>query len=409
MQIPINKAYTALWQPKTRYILLTGGRGSAKSYSLALWACDAISRHTDWRILYTRYTLTAANISIIPEFRAKTELLGIDDDIEATKYYIKHKGTGSDILFSGIKTSSGNQTARLKSIPKLNVFIVDEAEEFTDEAAFDTIDESIRREDAANMVILVMNPQTTDHWIYDRWFKGHTRYLNIDGHQVPISTHPQLTHIHTTYHSAKKYLSADYLANIQRLKDEHPNKYAHRFLGRWLERAEGAIFTNWTEGEFDTSLPYGYGLDFGFFPDPLALVKCAIDKKRKVIYLHEEIYKTNLSTAEVRALVLNIAGNKQAVICDTSEPRMLVELQSAGVNAQKADKGADSVMNGIRAMQDFQVIVTESSQNLKKELNLYQWNDKKNSVPMDAWNHGIDAARYIFAFLNAGSSFLGAR
>ena len=127
MEIKINKAYQSLWQPKTRYILLTGGRGSAKSYSLALWACDAISRHNDWRILYTRYTLTAANISIIPEFRAKTELLGIDEDVEATKHYIRHKGTNSDIIFSGIKTSSGNQTARLKSIPKLNVFIVDEA------------------------------------------------------------------------------------------------------------------------------------------------------------------------------------------------------------------------------------------------------------------------------------------
>lgn len=409
MDIRINKEYAALWQPKTRYILMTGGRGSAKSYSLALWACDAISRHTDWRILYTRYTLTAANISIIPEFRAKTEILGIDSDIEATKYYIKHKGTGSDILFSGIKTSSGNQTARLKSIPKLNVFIVDEAEEFTDEAAFDTIDESIRREDASNMVILVMNPQTTDHWIYDRWFKNNTRYIEIDGHQVPISTHPQLTHIHTTFHSAAEYLSSDYLQNIERLKVEHPNRYAHRFLGRWLERAEGAIFTNWREGDFDESLPFGYGLDFGYFPDPLALVKCAIDKKRKLIYLHEEIYQTNLSTADVRAKVLEVAGRKQPVICDTSEPRMLSDLQSAGVNAQKADKGADSVLNGIRAMQDFTLVVTQSSHNLKKELNLYQWNDKKNSVPMDAWNHSIDAARYIFGFLNAGSSFLGAR
>ena len=409
MEITVNSAYQSLWQPKTRYILLTGGRGSAKSYSLALWACDAISRHNDWRILYTRYTLTAANISIIPEFRAKTELLGIDEDIEATKHYIRHKGTNSDIIFSGIKTSSGNQTARLKSIPKLNVFIVDEAEEFTDEAAFDTIDESIRREDAANMVILVMNPQTIDHWIYARWFAGHTRHVDIDGHQIPMSTHPQLTHIHTTYHSSRQYLSADYLGNIERLKVERPEKYAHRFLGKWLDKAEGAIFQNWREGAFDTSLPYAYGLDFGYFPDPLAMVKCAVDKKRRIIYLHEEMYATQLSTEEVKRRVREIAGSKTAVICDTSEPRLLTDMQNYQINAQKAEKGPDSILNGIRAMQDFTIVVSAESHNLKRELNLYQWNDKKHSVPMDAHNHSVDAARYVYTFLSAGSSFAGSR
>lgn len=409
MQIAINKAYAALWRPKTRYILMTGGRGSAKSYSLALWACDAISRHKDWRMLYTRYTLTAANISIIPEFQAKTELLGIDSDIEATKHYIKHKGTGSDIMFSGIKTSSGNQTARLKSIPKLNVFIVDEAEEFTDERAFDTIDESIRRNDAPNIVILVMNPQTVDHWIYGRWFEGHTRYVSIDGFQVPISTHPDVTHIHTTYHTTKHFLDSVYLDNIERLKQTNPDKYAHRFLGRWLERAEGAVFTDWMEGEFDTSLPYAYGLDFGYFPDPLAMVKCAIDKKRRIIYLHEEMYATQMSTEDVKRKVKDIAGGKTPVICDTSEPRLLSEMQHYQINAQKADKGPDSVLNGIRAIQDFKIVVTQSSQNLKRELNLYQWSDKKKSVPIDAHNHGCDSFRYAFTFLNAGSSFAGTR
>lgn len=409
MEITLNSDYEKLWNPKTRYVLLTGGRASAKSFTLALWACDAITRHNDWRILYTRYTMTAAEISIIPEFRDKLSTLGVELDVDVTARNIRHKHTGSDILFSGIKTSSGSQTARLKSIPKLNVFIVDEAEEFLDENAFNTIDESIRRQDAPNIVILVMNPQTADHWIYRRWFEGHTRYREIDGHQVAISVHPDITHIHTTYLTAKKHLSLDYLAKIEALKAGQPDRYAHRFLGKWLERAEGAVFTNWKEGEFDTSLPYGYGLDFGFFPDPLAMVKCAIDRKRKLIYAQEEIYKTNLSTSDVRELVKQIAGVKAPVITDTSEPRLLQEIQASGVNAQKADKGPDSVLNGIRAMQDFTIIVTPDSHNLKRELNLYRWNDAKKSVPVDAENHCADGLRYIFSFLNMGSSFTATR
>lgn len=409
MEIQVNKVYRHLWNPTTRYILITGGRGSAKSFTVALWVCDAITRHLDWRILYTRYTMTAAEISIIPEFREKLELLGVDKGIELTKKAIRYKQTNSDIIFSGIKTSSGTQTARLKSIPKLNVFIVDEAEEFTDERAFDTIDESIRRDDAPNMVIIMMNPQDTSHWIYKRWFEGYTKYIDIDGHQVPISTHPAITHIHTTYLTSKQHLSSDYLLKIEQLKADKPERYAHRFLGKWLERAEGAIFTNWVEGEFNTSLPYAYGLDFGYFPDPLAMVKCAVDKRQRIIYLHEELYSTQLSADEVKRRVIEIAGTKTPVICDTSEPRLLSDMQHFQINAQKAVKGSDSVLNGIREMQDFKIVVTQSSHNLKRELNLYQWNDKKNSIPIDAHNHQIDSARYVFGFLNAGSSFAGSR
>ena len=408
MQIQINSAYQPLWLPKTRYILLTGGRASSKSFSMALWACDALSRHPGWRILYTRYTMTAAEISIIPEFQDKISLLGIDGDVEVTRTNIRHKVTGTDILFSGIKTSSGNQTARLKSIPKLNVFIVDEAEEFVDEAAFDTIDESIRREDAPNIVLIAMNPQTTDHWVYRRWFEGHTKYRDIDGHQVSISTHPQLTHIHTTWHVSKAHLSQDYLDKIIHLRDTQPAKYAHRFLGQWLERSEGAVYQNWIEGAFDESLPSAYGLDFGFFPDPLALVETAIDKKLKRVYVRQHLYATNLSTSSVRGDVARRTGRKP-VICDTSEPRLIAELQEAGVNAQKADKGPDSILNGIRALQDFTIVVSQESHDIKRELRLYSWNDKKHSIPIDAHNHAMDALRYCFTFLNAGSSFVAGR
>jgi phage terminase large subunit len=352
--------------------------------------------------------MTAAEISIIPEFQDKISLLGMDSDVEITRTNIRHKVTGTDILFSGIKTSSGNQTARLKSIPKLNVFIVDEAEEFVDEAAFDTIDESIRREDAPNIVLIAMNPQTTDHWVYRRWFEGYTKYRDIDGHQVPISTHPQLTHIHTTWHVSKAHLSQDYLDKITHLRDTQPAKYAHRFLGQWLERSEGAVYQNWIEGAFDESLPSAYGLDFGFFPDPLALVEVAIDKKLKRVYVRQHLYATNLSTSNVRGDVARRTGRKP-VICDTSEPRLIAELQEAGVNAQKADKGPDSILNGIRALQDFTIVVSQESHDIKRELRLYSWNDKKHSIPIDAHNHAMDALRYCFTFLNAGSSFVAGR
>ena len=214
MKIQVNPKYETLWNPQTRYFLLTGGRGSAKSYSIALWVCYMLLANKGWTILYTRYTLSSANISVIPEFREKLDLLGVADEFDITNNYIQHKATKSSVIFSGIKTSSGNQTAKLKSITGLNVFIVDEAEEFTDEKDFNTIDESIRMPDIPNVVILVMNPQSVEHWIWKRWFEKSNRMEVINDIQIPSAIlfvpnfnppMPSIIPIFTQSHNQHKY------------------------------------------------------------------------------------------------------------------------------------------------------------------------------------------------------------
>jgi phage terminase large subunit len=387
MEIKVSDKYQALWQPRTRYFLITGGRGSAKSFTVGLWACNMLLAYKNWKVLFTRYTLSSANISVIPEFREKIDLLGVGDEFNMTNAQISHKVTKSEIIFSGIKTSSGNQTAKLKSIPGLNVFIVDEAEEFVSEKDFDTIDESIRMPDTPNLVILVMNPQDVEHWIWKRWFEKSHRMETIDGHMVPISTHPDITHIHTTYLDNYHNISKDYIAKIEAIKSKSPEAYAHRFLGKWLDKKQGVIFPNWVEGEFDTSLPFAYGLDFGFYPDPLALVKVAVDTTANKIYVKEIIYEQSLSYDMVVTRIRNEVETDAMIVADTSEPRLIDALISNGINVNKTEKYAGSVVDGIKRMLDFTIVVTEESYNLKHELRNYIWNDKKSSTPLDADNH----------------------
>ncbi|MCO6490432.1 MAG: phage terminase large subunit, partial [Phaeodactylibacter sp.] len=281
--ILFHTKYRPLFRRKinTRYLLITGGRGSGKSFAVASWACiNSTEPAYKQRTLYTRYTLTSAQISIIPEFEEKLDLLGVRPLFDVTAKEIVCRHTGSDIIFSGIKTSSGNQTARLKSIPGLNVFIIEEAEEFLSESDFDVINLSIRQLEAPNLVVIVMNPPTSEHWVWGRWFEYSHKMKCIDGVQVPISTHPDVTHIHTTYLDNRRNLPESYLLEIASLKENNPDKYAHQIIGAWRTQAEGVIFENWQEGEFDESLPYAYGLDFGYFPDPTALVQVAVDEKR---------------------------------------------------------------------------------------------------------------------------------
>lgn len=384
---------------------MTGGRGSQKSFAVSSWACNKITDELDpWIILYTRYTMQSAEISVIPEFTEKIELLGKTGSVQVTKTLVECLTTGSKIIFSGIKTQSGNQTARLKSIPGLNVFIVDEAEEFRDEKDFNTIDDSIRMMGVPNVVIIVMNPQDTEHWVWNRWFEKSHRMELIDGFQIPMSTHPEVTHIHTTWYDNRKNLNPDYLEKIKILRTSDPAAYAHRYLGQWLTRKEGVIYPNWIEGEFDLTLPYGYGLDFGF-TNPDAMCKVAVDDARKLVYLHEEMYATKQSNETIKTSVSEIGGN-DLIVADSNEPRTIEALQSTGLNVQKVEKYPGCVVDRIRILSDYTWVVTPESYNAKFEFNNYIWNDKKASIPLDKNNHLIKAGEYIATRLLEGSTVL---
>jgi len=213
--------------PQTRYYLITGGRGSGKSWTLSLFLLN-LTYEGGHVILFTRWTLTSAFISIIPEFIDKIELMNKEADFEITQSEIINKITGSKILFRGIKTSQGTATANLKSIAGVTTFILDESEELNDEDVFDRIDLSIRAANKPNRVILVMNPSYKSHWIYNRFVKQ------------KISN---CTYIHTTYLDNERNLSQSFIDQAQRVKQENLHRYEHLFLGIWLDDAEGLLWS----------------------------------------------------------------------------------------------------------------------------------------------------------------------
>lgn len=238
--INLNPVFKELFTTKKRYILLTGGRASSKSFNVTAFLC-LLSYEQKQRILFTRYTLTSAETSIIPEFRKKIEGLEVPHHFQVNNYEITNKLTKSQIIFSGIKASSGIQTAKLKGVDA-TCWVNDECEEFTDEGLFDDIDLSIRTQDTQNRIILVMNPSNTDHWIYKRWIKDTNRIEYIDGIPIEISTHPDVLHIHTTYLDNLQYLDKSFLNTVNETKLKYPKNYGYKIIGQWNGVAEGAIF-----------------------------------------------------------------------------------------------------------------------------------------------------------------------
>lgn len=387
--ITVQKKYEVLRDSESRYFIISGGRASGKSFNISILIL-LLTFERDHTILFTRYTLTSASISIIPEFLEKIELLGLIDQFYITKDEIVNRVTGSKIIFKGIKTSSGDQTAALKSIQGVTTWVLEEAEELTDEKKFDTIDFSIRSKKQQNRIILILNPTTKEHFIYRRFFedRGVQEGSNL--------TKGDTTYIHSTYIDNIKNLNESFINQIERMKERRPEKYKHQILGGWLDKAEGVIFTNWEIGEFKKVGVSVWGQDYGFSKDASTLIETNIDKANKRIYLKECFYLPHLTTSEIMRLNRQHAGDG-LIIGDSAEPRLITELRRE-CNIREAVKGQGSVTYGISLMQDYDLVVDPESTNLIKELNNYCWLEKKSKTPIDDHNHCIDAARYSISY-----------
>ena len=340
--------------------------------------------------------MVSAATSIIPEFIEKIDIMGKNADFRITKDEIMNLTTGSSIVFKGIRTSSGNQTAALKSLNGITTFVVDEAEELTDEETFDKIDLSVRIKDKHNRVILILNPSTKEHWIYERFFRSAQFKEGTNGQKG------NTTYIHTTYKDNIDNLDESFLQRVLEVKRKNPSKYMHQILGGWRERAEGTIIKNWRVGNFVQTDLTCYGQDFGFSMDLTTLVKVSVDKEARKMWVKEIYGRPNMSTTEIAIQNKRECG-LDLIICDNSEPRLINELKQKDVNIKPTLKKKGTILSGIALMQDYEIIVDKNSLGIIRELNNYTWKDKGKEVPVDEFNHFMDAIRYALMYLVQGA------
>ncbi len=386
-EIKLNHKYNRLFVEDKRYYYVTGGRGSGKSYGVTTFLVN-LTYTPGHKILFLRYTMTSAHLSIIPQFTQVIEDLGIESHFEINKTEITNKQTGVSILFRGVKTGSTSQTANLKSITGITTVVFDEFEEIPDRQIFKKIDYSVRVKGIQNRVIMIQNPSTKQFWGYEEYF---------------LIKRKDTTYIHTTYLDNIDNLNEDIVQSFNDMKENDPKQYEHVVLGGWKLKADGVIFENWERGEFDSSLPYLYGADYGFAADPSTLIKVAIDSKNKKLYVEEKLYQKHLSTDQLKKLYHEIVKT-DLVVCDSAELRLINDLISDNINAQPTVKKAGSVVAGIQSIKGYKMIVCGDSSNLVTELNNYHWIFKdtvngSSSIPIDKYNHLLDALRYAFQYL----------
>jgi phage terminase large subunit len=392
---------------KVDTVMVSGGRDSSKTFSTSTWTCIA-ARDYHHRIMYTRYTMSSTDHSISKSLENRMELLGIQDSFETTNnHYVSKEGSG-EIVITGQKTSSNKQTAKMKGIEDFTVFITDEGEELPEFEDWDKARKSIRGQDVQCLSIIIFNPPTREHFIYTEFWE------DMDVEEGFCGIKDNVLYIHTTYldnyehladHNKREYdkLKAYYdeyeaLNNIER-ENAHPKlrknwkKYKNVVKGGFLEIAEGVIYEDWEKGEFDNSLPFCRGMDFGF-DDPDVMVKVAVDEQKKLIYVHQELNKNGLGTNQLGEIIIEKVGHDGLIVGDAAQKRLINDLYNLGINIVKCKKGHGSVNRTIKAVQGYTLVVTPESRDVHKALNNYVWHDKRSGVPKNEYKHFPDAIGY---------------
>lgn len=176
-----------------------------------------------------------------------------------------------------------------------------------------------------------------------------------------------------------------------------------------LGEVEGKIYKDW---EIIDEVPHHarlerYGIDFGYSVDPTCIV---------AIYYYQGGYIIDELAFGTQMLNSNIADTIQAqehpgvlTVADSAEPKSIAELKLKGVNIIGAEKGADSVRNGIQVVQDQKISVTKRSVNVIKAYRNYMWDTDKDGKFLQVPNHflsdAMDAVRYPLVQLINKPSF----
>jgi phage terminase large subunit len=220
-----------------------------------------------------------------------------------------------------------------------------------------------------------------------------------------IDKRPDVDFIILTYKD-NEGLDASIVGEIEARKD---NKQFWQVYGLGLlGEAEGRVYTGW---QIVDDIPHEarlerYGLDFGYSNDPSALV--AIYYYNGGYILDEILYQKGMSNKQIADVIKN--NPLALVVADSAEPKSIDELKVYGINVTPVTKGRDSIVQGIGYVKDQRISITKRSVNGIKEYRNYLWQTDKDgrilNIPIDMWNHFLDATRYGFEGLRATSQII---
>lgn len=391
----VGKGYGTFWRFRGRYRVCKGSRASKKSTTTALNFIYRMMEIPGSNLLVVRKTYRTIKDSCYTQLLWAIRRLKVERfwEWKESPLEITYKPTGQKIYFRGL-----DDPLKITSITvetgSLCWMWIEEAYEIMNETDFDMLDESIRgASDDPNLfkqITLTFNPWNQRHWIKKRFFDV---------------SDPEILAMTTNYLS-NEWLDKSDLALFERMREQNPRRYRVAGLGDWGV-VEGLIYDKWREEAFDIDQIRGlpsvksvFGLDFGYTNDPSALFCGLIDPPAKTLWVFDELYKQGMSNEAIYAAIVKMGYAKEKIRADCAEPKSIDRLRDLGIpRIRGARKGKDSVNNGIDFLQDFTMIVHPRCVNFITEIGNYAWDTdpktgKRLNVPIDDFNHLMDAMRY---------------
>lgn len=390
----VGKGYGAFWRFKGRYKVVKGSRASKKSSTQSLKVIMEIMENPCVNWLVVRKTERTLRDSCFAQLKWAMRQLKVERYFKCSvsPLEITYIPTGQKILFRGLDDPL-KVTSITVEVGALCRLWVEEAYEIMSEDAFNRLDESIRGQLPKGMyhqVVLTFNPWSDRHWLKKRFF------------DEPSENVLALT----TNYMCNEFLGKSDLALFEEMK-KNPKRYKVVGLGEWGV-VDGLVYENWKEQDFSIDevrkLPGVkaiFGLDFGYTTDPTALFCGVVDAAERRLYVFDELYERALTNRAIAERVQRLGYAKEAIIADCAEPKSITELREFGLTRTRASKkGADSILNGVQRIQDYEIIVHPRCVNFLTEISQYQWEKdrfgKYTGKPEDENNHLMDAMRYAF-------------
>ena len=416
----LSPAYYKAWRSTAQNLVIGGSKGSGKSYFAAFYIIYHMMKNPYLNVLVVRRVFGTMRdscytdlLKIINKYMDPGEWTHTYNPLEIT--YFKNgdrSKPGRKILFRGL-----DDPYKMASITVETGYLAwtwfEEAFDITDYNDILKIQGSIRaippETGLSKKFIYTFNPWSPDHWLKTEYFDKER-----DDTLAMITTY--LDNPGITKEDEEWY---------EQLKVINPRAAEVICYGRW-GRAEGLIYDNWLEKEFDYTeilqrpgTKAIYGLDFGYKTSFNAFVAMVIDPQKHELYVFDELYSKGMTNLDIAKMITEAGYAGERIVADSAEPKSIDTLMTGrglveevvdpetGVvrydkyrlpNIVPARKGPDSVRNGIARMQEFTIFIHPNCKNVKSEIQLYAYKvDKDGKLtgdPEKEYDHAMDTMRY---------------
>jgi phage terminase large subunit len=380
MNILIPEAFKGLFT-EHRYYVYYGGRGSAKSHSIARYLIiAALNQHL--KILCTREIQS----SIIESVHALLKAIITQYDLHKW-FTIKNTEietyNGSLFIFKGL----AHNIEAVKSTEGVDLCWIEEADKVS-QNSWDILIPTIRKPNSK--FIISFNPTHEDDPVYQMFV--------IDKQPSSI--------VKKVNYSDNPHFPTVLMDELRHLRETDYERYLHVWEGELRTISDAQVFKGkYVVKDFSSEgiEAFYHGMDFGFANDPSTVVRCFI--RDKDLYIDKEAYGHHIEMKDLGKLIKKvIAAKNYKIFADCSRPETISFLKNNpgdNWNIHPCDKWPNSVIDGcefIRGAFDH-VIIHPCCVHTIEEFKRYSFKIDKHTnevlpIIVDDYNHCLDSLRY---------------